>query len=130
MAAYTLGQAAKRVGKSKATLSKAIKTGKISAVKGENGAFQIEHSELHRVYDAVSTEQLDSKQVSKQEIGNELIELRVKLEAANKSIEKQDTALEDMKKDRDDWKRQANNLLSFTGENKAQKGFFARIFGS
>lgn len=48
--AYTLGEAAKATGKSKATLSKAIKSGRISAIKGDTGAFQIDPSELHRVY--------------------------------------------------------------------------------
>jgi hypothetical protein len=48
--AYTLGQAAKAVGRNKATLSAAIKKGRISASKGENGAFQIEEEELFRVY--------------------------------------------------------------------------------
>ena len=38
---YTLGEAAKAVGKSKGTISKAIKSGKISAVKQENGSFRI-----------------------------------------------------------------------------------------
>ena len=33
--AYTLGEAAKAVGKSKATLSKAVKSGRISAFKNE-----------------------------------------------------------------------------------------------
>jgi hypothetical protein len=37
--AYTLGEAAKATGKSKATLSKAIKSGRISATKGDTGAF-------------------------------------------------------------------------------------------
>ncbi len=47
---YTLGEAAIACGKSKSTLSKAIKNGKISAKKNENGAFEIEPSELHRLY--------------------------------------------------------------------------------
>ena len=51
---YTLGEAAKAVGKSKGTISKAIKSGKISAVKQENGSFRIEAAELHRVYPPVS----------------------------------------------------------------------------
>jgi hypothetical protein len=47
---YTLGEAAKATGKSKATISKAIKSGRISAKKGDTGAFAIDPSELHRVY--------------------------------------------------------------------------------
>jgi len=125
--AYTLGEAAKRVGKSKATISKALKTGKISAVKGENGAFQIEAVELHRVYPAVSYKQEEAVQGEQglpQEKSNELIELRVKLQAAQEQIQ-------DLNEDRELWRKQATNLLSYSSENKAQKsGFFSRLFGS
>jgi excisionase family DNA binding protein len=47
---YTLGQAAKATGVSKPTISEAIKKGKISAVRKENGSFEIDPAELHRVY--------------------------------------------------------------------------------
>ena len=49
----TLGEAAKMTGKSKPTISKAIKDGRISANKVD-GVFQIEVSELLRVYPAKS----------------------------------------------------------------------------
>lgn len=55
---YTLGQAAKATGKSKAAISEAIRTGKISANKQPNGSYRIEPVELHRVYPPV---QVDSK---------------------------------------------------------------------
>lgn len=48
--AYTLGQAAKAVNRNKATLSAAIKKGRISAVKDKDGVFHIEEAELFRVY--------------------------------------------------------------------------------
>lgn len=47
---YTLGEAARATGKSKATISKAIKSGRVSARKDETGTFHIDPSELHRVY--------------------------------------------------------------------------------
>ena len=46
---FTLGTAAKHVGKSKPTISKAIKDGKLSATK-VNGVYQIDPSELDRVF--------------------------------------------------------------------------------
>lgn len=46
---FTLGTAAKHVGKSKPTLSKAIKDGKLSAKK-INGVYQIDPSELDRAF--------------------------------------------------------------------------------
>ena len=46
---FTLGTAAKHVGKSKPTISKAIKDGKLSATK-VNGVYQIDPSELDRAF--------------------------------------------------------------------------------
>ena len=51
---YTLGDAAKAVGKSKTTLHRAIKSGKISAIKSEDGSYSIDPSELHRVFPPVT----------------------------------------------------------------------------
>lgn len=50
MTSHTLGTAAKATGKDRATISRAIKKGKISAVKGTNGQWKIDPAELHRVY--------------------------------------------------------------------------------
>src|SRR5918998_821939 len=49
--AYTLGQAAKAVHRDKTTLLRAIKSGKVSAVRdAATGGWLIEPAELHRVY--------------------------------------------------------------------------------
>lgn len=49
MIKFSLTQAAKEVSKSKPTISKAIKTGRLSAVKVGNG-YEINAAELFRVY--------------------------------------------------------------------------------
>ena len=51
---YTLGTAAKATGKSKSTIHRAIKSGKISALRDASGGYQIDPSELHRVFVPVS----------------------------------------------------------------------------
>lgn len=53
---YSLSEAAKATGKNKTTIQRAIKNGKISAHKGENGSYQIEPSELHRVFPPVAAQ--------------------------------------------------------------------------
>lgn len=45
---YTLGEAAKAVGFSKPTLSRAIKNGKLSATRLDDGSYQIDAAELER----------------------------------------------------------------------------------
>jgi hypothetical protein len=52
--AYSLGQAAKAAGISKTSLHRAINKGRVSAAKNDNGAYEIEPSELHRVYPPVA----------------------------------------------------------------------------
>jgi hypothetical protein len=49
---YTLGAAARATGKSKATISRAIKAGRLSAARDDDGGYAIDPSELHRVYPA------------------------------------------------------------------------------
>ena len=51
---YTAGQAAKAVGKNIATITRAIKSGKISASKDDAGSWRIDPAELHRVFPAVT----------------------------------------------------------------------------
>jgi hypothetical protein len=48
--AYTLGTAAKATGKSRTSILRAIERGKISAEKNVHGEWNIDPSELHRVY--------------------------------------------------------------------------------
>jgi hypothetical protein len=64
---YSLGQAAKAVGKSKPTIQRAIKSGLISAAKGEDGSYEIDPAELHRVFPPV-TRDGDSEQAMKQSV--------------------------------------------------------------
>jgi excisionase family DNA binding protein len=48
--AYTLGEAARAVGRSKTTLGRAIKSGRISATRSQDGSYLIDPAELHRVF--------------------------------------------------------------------------------
>jgi hypothetical protein len=48
--AYTLGQASKATGKSKTAIAQALAEGRLSGGKDEQGRWQIDPAELHRVY--------------------------------------------------------------------------------
>lgn len=52
---YSLKQAADAVGRGKPAILKAIKNGRISAKKDDNGQWQIDPAELHRVYPMSTT---------------------------------------------------------------------------
>lgn len=51
---HALGTAAIATGKSKTTIHRAIKSGKLSAFKRNDGTFEIDPAELHRVFDPVT----------------------------------------------------------------------------
>jgi hypothetical protein len=50
---YSLGQVARAVGKAKSTISRNVKSGKVSAVRNTDGSVSIDPAELHRVYPAM-----------------------------------------------------------------------------
>ncbi len=128
---YTLGEAAKAVGKSKTTLHRAIKSGKISAHKTPDGFYSIEPSELHRVFPPVSSatgkEPLPRNGTEQQ--SNVLGSLRIQLELQEKERQRERALLQeiisDLREDRDRWRQQATALL----EDKRPKGFFKRLLG-
>ena len=47
---YTIATAAAAVGRNKTAILRAIKAGKISFEKDENGEWQIDPADLHRIY--------------------------------------------------------------------------------
>ena len=47
---FTLGEAAREVGMAKSAISRAIKTGRLSATRQEDGSYAIDPAELFRVY--------------------------------------------------------------------------------
>tara|TARA_B100001057_G_scaffold423743_1_gene446076 strand:+ start:175 stop:543 length:369 start_codon:yes stop_codon:yes gene_type:complete len=118
---HTAGTAAKAVGKTKSTITKAIASGKLSAIKNDNGAWEIDASELYRVYPPTPLETVEIKQNDTlKEMGRNSKEIEA-LERLLKAAEEQ---IYDLKADRDEWRKQANQLL-LTNTSTPRK----RIFG-
>ena len=125
---YTLGEAAKATGKSKAAISKAIKSGRVSARKDETGTFHIDPSELHRVYPpAVSSEHQETQvnTPARIDIDGTIRELQARLEAAHERLSDKETVIADLKEDRDRWRQQATALLT----DQRPRGFFSKLLG-
>lgn len=152
MSKVSLNAAAKLAGVSKSTISKAIKSGLISYSDRNTAGYQIEISELARVYPAVLANM--SEPVANQSpepiadtsdlaYANQL--LRQRLEAAEEQQRRTDAMLEDTREDRDRWRQQAAALLSDQrprpvpqgGEDKGEAaspappvpGFWSRLLG-
>ena len=61
---YTAGKAAEAAGLAKSTITKAISSGKLSAVKNANGAWEIDAAELHRVFPPKQSETVSIEQTA------------------------------------------------------------------
>lgn len=138
--AYTLGAAAKASGKSKATISKAIKSGRLSALKDETGVYRIEPAELNRVYPLTVDRNRDRTLRTSEETldkGPSVRELQARLEAAHERLADKEALIADLREDRDRWRQQATALLAdqraapAPDQPPAQrpKGFWKRLFG-
>jgi len=64
----SLGQAARATGRSKPTIARAIKSGKLSAVRGADGSYSIDPAELARVYPVTG---IDTGTMTRSEPGND-----------------------------------------------------------
>ena len=109
---YTLGTAAKATGKSKPTIMRAIKTGKISAIDKTADGYKIDPAELHRMFPLVTAETVTSNTHNVTDETSKLIrikELEMKLEAALQRVTDKEEQLEDVRKDRNHWREQAKS---------------------
>jgi hypothetical protein len=111
----TLGQAAKETGYSKATIFKAIKSGKLSYVEKTPAGYKIDPAELFRVYPKnaeIVTVNAKSEQSATPENTKENEYLRRENELLRQQLEREQANLDDLKADRDQWRQQATNLLT------------------
>lgn len=124
---YTLNEAAKAVGKSKTTIHRAIKSGKISASKLDSGAYAIDPSELHRVFQVGTTEHTKRNSTEHPETtsGTAAIQLEMLEKERERERQQLEETIADLREDRDRWRQQATALL----EDKRPKGFWARVIG-
>jgi hypothetical protein len=95
----SLGQAAKETGLDKSTISRAIKSGKLSAHRKESGGYEIDPAELFRVF-APASKKTDSAHPpldTPTEMLFENRELRIRLEAAELRIRDKEDEIRDLR---------------------------------
>ena len=133
---YSLKQAADAVGRGKPAILKAIKSGRISAKKDDNGQWQIDPAELHRVYPAITAGN-DSgtipgeRQESPQNSGIGSVEM------LRERLAEKDTLIADLRGERDRLlsviETQAQQVKLLTNQRpaqaKARRGFWRGVFG-
>lgn len=100
-------EAAKRVGKSVPTITRAIKSGKISAEKTDSGGYLLDPSELFRVFPPLTRPNAETPIILGSETPSitprETLLLQEKLSLL-------EAALADAKAERDEWRDQAKRL--------------------
>jgi hypothetical protein len=125
---YTLGQAARATGKSKTTIHKAVKTGRVSASRTPDGHYEIDPSELHRVYPKVFASE-PAEPVARPEVvagGFTLLPPSTaadrtrhqderpperEVELLREMLERERSLNRDLAAERDHWREQAQRLL-------------------
>lgn len=126
---YSAGQAAKATGVAKATITRALQSGKISGQKDENGAWAIDPAELHRVFPPVSSAQSETPSMKRDAPPEKTGETT----ALEREIQMLREALEDARQERDRWHQIADRLSLAPPAPKAPSkpapGFWSRLFG-
>ncbi len=134
--AYTLGEAAKATGISKASISRAINSGRISAIKKDDGSFSIEPVELHRVYPPKSAAPVTETPSETLRNGNadtrngsDSNVLQARLDAALEQLRDRDGTIDDLRRrldQSDEERREAQarviGLLAGTGPTESIAG--------
>ena len=114
----TLKEASGKVGVTRQTLMKAIKTGRISAEKSENGEWRIEPVELFRVWPPVKGVQ--------QPLQSDLtVSDTPSLQTENRLLREQ---LAELREERNAWREQAQRLTLTDQRREPTPGFWSRLW--
>lgn len=119
--------ASKVAHKSKSDILNSIKNGTMSAIKNKRGHWEIDPSELNRVFPYTVSEPGQDrleKPIGTDGKFNESNALQVEVKMLREQLDFRDEILTELRQERDDWKAQAKTLL-ISDQNKptAQKGF-------
>ena len=95
---YSLGEAAKELGVSKPTVQRAIKSGRLSATRREDGSYDIDPAELHRAFPAVTVNSNVTPDLKRHETPGDTGVLRAEIDGLREQL-----AL--LKDERDDLRR-------------------------
>jgi len=135
----SLQQAADATGKEKSTISRAIKSGRMSGVKTDKGNYEIDPAELFRVFPpkAEPEENTGQKQHGAPgELASENRELKARVELLGEMVRKIESERDDLRRrlDKEAEERRATQtkltaLLTDQRAKPPRAGFWRRLFG-
>jgi DNA-binding transcriptional MerR regulator len=132
---YTAGQAAKATGVATSTITRALKSGKISGEAQKSGGWLIDPAELHRVFPPVAAQESRKSPT----LGLATPDLDSRNSDLPRLLEVLQEQIADLKTDRDHWRDEAQALrrllpaptpdVAASGQGKPARGFWARLMG-
>lgn len=128
----TLGQAARLTGTSKTTLTRAIRAGRLSAIRREDGSYEIDAAELARVYNVTpETGSATGTVVHHATLrrdppatDDETPALRAEIEGLRAQLALMREHADDLKTQRDSWQKQAEASQRLLADQRPRRGLF------
>jgi hypothetical protein len=118
---FTLGEAARTVGRSKSTLSKAIKNGRLSAMSRENGEYQIAASELYRVFPANGSNNREIERLETLDGNGRMALLEVQLEGLRGELDQVKSERDDLRRRLDAEAEERRKLTALLTDQRATR---------
>jgi excisionase family DNA binding protein len=136
MAQLSLREAADACGVSKSTILRAIKSGRMSAPRTDEGGYAIDPAELHRVYplrNASAPERTGSVgQDAPPAAPGATAVLEAEITALREMLRRADREADDLRADRDAWRSQAENssaTVRLLTDQTSRRSWWKRLVG-
>jgi excisionase family DNA binding protein len=136
---FTLRTAAQHTGTSKSTILRAIKSGRLSATRLEDGSYEIDAAELERVYPAQRMKQRGTDAVEHHAPGNSgeitirapdatAAALAAEIAGLREILRRADAAADELKQDRDRWRTMAEAAQRLIADQRP-RSWWQRLVG-
>jgi hypothetical protein len=132
---FTLGEAAKAAGKSKATISNAVKKGRLSVHEKTESGFKIAAAELFRAFPAErvnSSVNVQNEQTLTGELNTPNRGLEREIELLRERLAEKDETIQDLRERLDRESEERRNLTAMLTDQRQKegRGFWSRLFGN
>lgn len=124
----SLNKAAKTCGRAKSTILDAIRSGRLSAPKADNGWYSIDPSELHRVFPFKSPEHQKPDTDRSEKPQPTALENHPNTKGLEREVELLREMLEKAETNTEHWRKMAERQQALL-EDKRPKGFFKKLLG-
>jgi hypothetical protein len=116
---YSASQAATATGKAIPTITRAIKSGKISAERTDSGGYLIDPAELHRVFPPVTRKGDETPPMLGHETSNESGVLEAELKVLRERLTDKDDVIADLRKRLDQEGEERRRLTAMITDQRA-----------